>query len=665
MSSEELQRKTSINIQEKANLIWSIADKLVGVYKPHEYGNVILPMCVLKRFEDTLAPTKEMVVKMNEDLDKRGISVKKGFLESAAKQKFYNVSPFTFEKLLADADNIKDNFESYLNHFSDNVLDIMMRMDFDKEIKKLADNDRLYIVIKEFCTEKAYLGADKVSSVDMGYVFEELVRKFSESYDEQAGAHFTARDIIYLMAELLVGEDEKKLSEEGITASIYDMAMGTSQMLGCLSERFYQIDPEAEITCYGQELNNQTFGIAKADMLIKGGNADNMRQGDTLGSDQFGGYKFDYIISNPPFGIEWKTSEKAVKDEHDLGDAGRFEPGLPAIGDGQMLFMLNGIAKLKDEGRMAIIQNGSSLFKGDAGSGESNIRGYLLEHDWLEAIVQLPTDLFYNTGIATYVWIITKNKPEDRIGKVQLIDASKCFEKRRKPLGNKRVEITDACRDLIMSAYRDFTNWTYAEGELVVESKVKDVEDFKYSKLFINRPLKLRYEDLQIPEDAKLKPTDRELLETVIKAHAEYLGSHPVSDFALFSMLKQQKVKTTQAQVKVVRQYLGTRDASYPEVHKKPLETAGSDYEWDSELADTEIIPWKQDIAEYLDKNVRPYAPDFSVDESKTKIGYEIPFTREFYKYVPLANSKDIFAELKALEEKEVDLMNKILGGEA
>ena len=664
MSSEELQRKTSINIQEKANLIWSIADKLVGVYKPHEYGNVILPMCVLKRFEDTLAPTKEMVVKMNEDLDKRGISVKKGFLESAAKQKFYNVSPFTFEKLLADADNIKDNFESYLNHFSDNVLDIMMRMDFDKEIKKLADNDRLYIVIKEFCTEKAYLGADKVSSVDMGYVFEELVRKFSESYDEQAGAHFTARDIIYLMAELLVGEDEKKLSEEGITASIYDMAMGTSQMLGCLSERFYQIDPEAEITCYGQELNNQTFGIAKADMLIKGGNADNMRQGDTLGSDQFGGYKFDYIISNPPFGIEWKTSEKAVKDEHDLGDAGRFEPGLPAIGDGQMLFMLNGIAKLKDEGRMAIIQNGSSLFKGDAGSGESNIRGYLLEHDWLEAIVQLPTDLFYNTGIATYVWIITKNKPEDRIGKVQLIDASKCFEKRRKPLGNKRVEITDACRDLIMMAYRDFTNWTYTEGELVVESKVKDVEDFKYSKLFINRPLKLRYEDMQIPEDAKLKPADRELLEVIIKAHAEYLGSHPVSDFALFSMLKQQKIKTTQAQVKVVRQYLGTRDAGYPEVYKKPLDNNG-EYEWDSELADTEIIPWKQDIAEYLDKNVRPYAPDFCVDESKTKIGYEIPFTREFYKYVPLANSKDIFADLKALEEKEADLMNKILGGEA
>lgn len=590
MSSEELQKNTSINIQEKANLIWSIADKLVGVYKPHEYGNVILPMCVLKRFEDTLAPTKDMVVKMNADLDRRKISVKKGFLEAAAKQKFYNVSPFTFDKLLADSDNIKDNFESYLNHFSDNVLDIMMRMDFDKEIKKLADNDRLYAVIKEFCSDKAYLGADKVSSVDMGYIFEELVRKFSESYDEQAGAHFTARDIIYLMAELLVGEEEKRLADEGITATIYDMAMGTSQMLGCLSERFYQIDPEAEITCYGQELNGQTYGIAKADMLIKGGNADNMRLGDTLGADQFGGYKFDYIISNPPFGIEWKTSEKAVKDEHDLGEAGRFEPGLPAIGDGQMLFMLNGVAKLKDEGRMAIIQNGSPLFKGDAGSGESNIRGYLLEHDWLEAIVQLPTDLFYNTGIATYIWIVTKNKPSDRAGKVQLIDASKCFEKRRKPLGNKRVEITDACRNLVMTAYRDFTDWTYTDGDLVVESKVKRCNDFKYTKVVVEQPL---------------------------------------CDEAGNPILKKGKMQ--------------------PDTSKR----------------DTETIPWAEEIESYMERNVYPYAPDAWIDTKKTKVGYDIPFTREFYKYVPLPKSENIFARLKLLEEKEAELMNKILGSEA
>ncbi len=571
MSINELQQQTTVNVQEKANLIWAIADKLVGVYKPHEYGNVILPMCVVKRFEDTLAPTKQKVLDMNKQLDEDGITVKQGFLEKAAGQKFYNLSPFTFETLLSDPENIRENFESYLNHFSENVIDVIHRMKFQQEIETMAENQLLYLVIKEFCTEKAYLGADKVSSVDMGYIFEELVRKFSESYDEHAGAHFTARDIINLMTELLVGEDEGRLEEEGITATIYDMAMGTSQMLGCMSDRLLEIDPDADITTYGQELNEQTFAIAKADTLIKGGNADNMRQGDTLGDDKFEGYKFDYIISNPPFGIEWKTSKAAVEAENKKGAAGRFEPGLPAIGDGQQLFLLNGVAKLKDTGRMAIIQNGSPLFKGDAGSGESNIRGYLLENDWLEAIVQLPNDLFYNTGIATYIWVITRNKPAERQGKVQLIDASQCYEKRRKPLGNKRVEITETARQLIMQAYHDFSDGvvtkTAADGtEIRVESKVRENDYFKYSKIFIKAPEK-----------------------------------------------------------------------------------------------DTEIIPWLTDRDEYLQKNVAPYMPDFVVDEKKTRIGYEIPFTREFYKYTPLKPSTEIFQQLKVLEQQESELMEKLL----
>ena len=529
MSTNELQQQTTVNVQEKANLIWAIADKLVGVYKPHEYGNVILPMCVVKRFEDTLAPTKQKVLDMNKQLDADGITVKQGFLEKAAGQKFYNLSPFTFETLLSDPENIRENFESYLNHFSENVIDVIHRMKFQQEIETMTENGLLYLVIKEFCTEKAYLGADKVSSVDMGYIFEELVRKFS------------------------------------------DMAMGTSQMLGCMSDRLLEIDPDADITTYGQELNEQTFAIAKADTLIKGGNADNMRQGDTLGDDKFDGYKFDYIISNPPFGIEWKTSKAAVEAENKKGAAGRFEPGLPAIGDGQQLFLLNGVAKLKDTGRMAIIQNGSPLFKGDAGSGESNIRGYLLENDWLEAIVQLPNDLFYNTGIATYIWVITRNKSEERKGKVQLIDASQCYEKRRKPLGNKRVEITESARQLIMQAYHDFSDGVVsqiaADGtEIHVESKVRENDYFKYSKIFIKAPEK-----------------------------------------------------------------------------------------------DTEIIPWLTDRVEYLQKNVAPYLPGFVVDEKKTRIGYEIPFTREFYKYTPLKPSAEIFEELKDLEQQESELMEKLL----
>ena len=587
MSIEELQQQTTINIQEKANLIWAIADKLVGTYKPHEYGNVILPMCVIKRFSDTLAATKQKVIDMNKTLDSRGIMVKDGFLRSASGYDFYNVSPFTFDGLLSDAENIADNFRSYLNHFSANVIDVIEKFDFDKEITKLSNNGILYNVISEFCSKKAYMGVDAISAVDMGYIFEELVRKFSESYDEHAGAHFTARDIIYLMAEILVAPKKNAMLTEGITATMYDMAMGTSQMLDCLSEKLLAIDEDAQLTEFGQELNEQTFAIAKANMLIKGGDAENMKHGNTLSDDKFEGYKFDYIISNPPFGIEWKNEKAAVEAEHKKGSMGRFGAGLPAIGDSQQLFMLNGVAKLKETGRMAIIQNGSPLFKGDAGSGESNIRGYLLENDWLEAIIQIPNDMFYNTGIATYIWIVSKDKSVERAGKVQLIDASKCCVKRRKPLGNKRNEFTDECIALIAEAYNAFTEGVFEDGALVVESKIKSNEEFKYSKVVVEQP--------------------------VCDEHG-----NPIL--------------------------------------KKGKPTA------DSSKRDTESNPWTEEIETYMAKNVYPYAPDAWIDEKKTKIGYEIPFTREFYKYVAPRSSAEIFAHLEELDKAETALMAKIMG---
>ena len=413
MAINELQKQTNTNIQEKATLIWEIATHLVGLYKPHEYGKVILPMTVLKRFDDALAPTKSAVVDLAKKLDSQGIEGKArdGILCKASGYLFYNTSKYDFAKLLADPDNIEANFEDYIQGFSANITDIISNFEFADQIKKMANGNVLYVVIQEFNSQKANMAPDKITSADMGYVFEELIRKFSESYNEEAGAHFTARDIIYLMTELLVAPEKDKIKAEGCTKTAYDMAMGTSQMLGCLTERLQEINEDADLTCFGQEFNPETYAIAKADMLIKGGNASGMMYGDTLSDDKFKGFEFDYIISNPPFGIDWKREKTAVEDEYKKeGFDGRFGPGLPAISDGQMLFMLNGVKKLKNSGRMTIIQNGSSLFTGDAGSGASEIRKYVIDNDMVEAIIQLPTDLFYNTGISTYNRRLRRNR---------------------------------------------------------------------------------------------------------------------------------------------------------------------------------------------------------------------------------------------------------------
>lgn len=593
MATDKLQKQTNINIQEKANLIWKIATHLYGEYKPHEYGKVILPMTVIKRFDDALRDTKKAVVEKNNELNNSNKEVndktRHAILKNVAKHDFYNTSKFDFAGLIADADNIKENFTSYLQAFSDNVKDIIQRFDFFKEIDKMSENDLLYTIINEFNAKKADFSLGVVTAQDMGYIFEELIRKFSESYDEQAGAHFTARDIIYLMTELLVVNDKEELKKNGGSKTAYDMTMGTSQMLTCLDERLQDINESINLTCFGQEFNPETYAIAKADTLIRGGDADNMKFGDTLSNDQFEGYTFDYIISNPPFGIDWKKEKDSVEKEAKLGESGRFEAGLPAIGDGQMLFLQNGLKKLKPTGRMAIIQNGSSLFTGDAGSGPSNIRKFIIENDRLEAIIQLPNDLFYNTGIATYIWVITgkEGKEDRRLGKVQLIDASKCYVKRRKNIGNKRVDLSDEAISLIVKAYNSFDSLEFNENGLFVESKVFDNAYFCYTKV------------------------------TVETAETDEKGNE---------VLKKGKKQAVKGKT------------------------------------DSEIIPLTEDVEQYFDKNVLPFNEHAFMDRTKDKIGYEIPFTRIFYKFVEPRKSDDIFAEFKELSNQEQDLMKKILG---
>ena len=571
------------NIAEKSTMIWNVADMLRGPFKPHEYGLVILPMTVVKRFHDCLLPTHGEVLATYENVKK--LAVMEGFLTDASGYQFYNISKYTFDKLLADPDNIEINFRDYLAGFSANVQDVLAKFDFDSIIKRMVESNTLYLVIKEFNTPKGYLGPDKISAVDCGYIFEDLVRRFSESFGEDAGAHFTSRDIIYLMTDLLLSDtDITKVNN----ATVYDMAMGTSQMLSCMEERIHALNADAAVTCFGQEYNPSTFAIAKADMMIRGGDPNNMRFGDTLSDDQFSGYTFKYIISNPPFGIDWKKEQKAVEEEAAKGDIGRFSAGLPKISDGQQLFVLNGLAKLSENGKMAIIQNGSPLFNGDAGSGPSNIRRYILENDWLEAIIQLSTDMFMNTGISTYIWILNKNKPESRAGKVQLIDASHCFEPRRKSIGTKRNDITDLCRELIAKAYREFRNGAvYGEKDGVYcESKIFDSEEFGYNKITVVMP--------KLDENGK-----------------------PVLD-------------------------------------KKGKPVAGE--------TDTENVPLTQNIDEYFEREVKPYAPDAWIDKKKTKVGYEIPMTRYFYEYQQPEPVDDIVARIEGLEAEITASLKTLFG---
>lgn len=589
--SEQKINEVGRRAQENANLIWNAANSLFGAFKPHEYGLVILPMCVIKRFHDCLLPTHNAVLEANKQYESFG-ELKVGFLKEAAGYQFYNTSKYTFSKLITDPENIEDNFRDYLVGFSDNVQQILSRMNFQAQIDRMVEAGVLYQVIVDFSAEDLDMSPNRISTVDMGYIFENLVQRFSESYNEEAGAHFTSRDIIYLMCDLLLTDNDIVKDDDGIRCTVYDMTMGTSQMLTCMEERLKQLDSKATVQTFGQEINPFTMGIAVADTMIHGGDPDNMQFGDTLSDDKFAGYQFDFVISNPPFGIDWKREATVVEAEHKKGEAGRFTPGLPSKSDGQMLFLMNGVKKLKDTGRMAIIQNGSSLFTGDAGSGQSEIRRYLIENDWLDAIVQLPNDSFYNTGIATYIWIVNKDKPQERKGKVQLIDASKCCQSRRKPIGNKRVDITKNSRDMIVQAYGEYRTETYEGTEedgkpIVCKSKILDGVSLGYRKVVVETPI---YNEDGTP---------------VLKRG------------------------------------------------KKVADTA---------KRDTENIPLTEEAEEYISREVLPYNPDAWVDEGKTKIGYEIPFTRTFYEYAPIEPSAEIAARIAECEQNLMAKLHELFG---
>lgn len=563
-------------ITNKAALIWAIADKITGVYKPHEYGKVILPLTVIKRFDSILEETKSDVLAAFEKCRNMDNDIMRNeILTKASGHPFYNTSKYTLRTLLDDPDHIDDNFASYINAFSPNVCEIIEKFEFAKdELPKMREYGLLFTVLQEFGTDKADMHPSRVSDIEMGYIFEELIRKFSESYNEEAGQHYTPREVIELMVHILLNFDNAMLSSKE-ARTIYDPACGTGGMLSIASEYIKKHNSSAAFLCFGQEINPETYAIAKADMLIKGENDSLIRSGNTLSDDQFPNQTFNYIISNPPFGREWKKEKASVEKEAKLTreNGGRFFMGLPAIGDSQMLFLSNAVAKMKpvEEGgsRVAIVHNGSPLFTGDAGSGPSNIRKYLLENDLLEAIIALPNDIFYNTGIATYIWVLSNNKENRRMGKVQLINANGLYEKRRKSLGNKRNDIPQTAIDEIAKIYGDFR-----ENKL---SKIFKNEDFGYRKVVVERPLR----------DESGKP-----------------------------ILKKGKVQA------------------------------------DPKLRDTENIPLSEDVAEYMKREVLPYAPDAWIDESKTKIGYEIPFTRYFYEYTPPVPSEEIKREILQIESE-------------
>ncbi len=702
-----------------AHFIWSICNLLRGPYKRNEYRKVILPLTVLRRFDCLLAPTKEQVLAEHPKIKTKPETVVRRMLEEITGRPFYNLSKLDLPKLLDDPNQLAPNLNAYINGFSKNVREIMERFAFDQQIARMSEKNLLYEVIKAFCDPKIDLSFPGLTpaqaNIQMGYVFEELIRIGAEQSNEEAGEHFTPREVIKLMVNLLLSP-EQDLRKSHVVKTIYDPACGTGGMLSVAERYIRDLNSEADPHLFGQDWNDEAWAVCKADMLIKGEDADNIVQGDTFTQDGFDrdadGEKctFDYMLANPPFGVEWKQQQRYIKQEAEsLGYNGRFGAGLPRINDGSLLFLQHMLAKMrspeKGGSRIGIVFNGSPLFTGDAGSGESNIRQWIIENDWLEAVVALPDQLFYNTGISTYIWVLTNRKEPRRKGKVQLIDARRFFVKMSKSLGNKRKKIGDPADrasepDQIADITQLFGNFSDGETRVFTEedpitkqpveherviSKVFDNTAFGFHKITVERPLRLNFqatpermerleaerafvnlatsrkknEKIRLEEIEAGKERQeriRKLLARFAEAHGDKLYKDRIAFLTdLREVDREAGVRLTAPELKAVLRALGERDESAEICRDKK-----GNPEPDPELRDTESVPLRQSIDEYFKREVLPHVPDAWIDESKTKVGYEIPLNRHFYVYQPPRPLEVIEADIRALEKEIVELLREV-----
>lgn len=647
--------------KQLGDFIWNIADvSLRSVYKPHQYGSVFLPMAILRRMDCVLAPVKADMLAAAEKY-----ATKMEHFDLVARKKFgvnfYNTSPWDFATLLGDPDGLKDNLVDYVNRFSPNVADIFERYAFENQLAKLDEKGRLLITVQKFA--EVDLHPDRVSNADMGAMFEELIRKFAAASNETAGEHFTPRDAIRVIVDLLFAADDDALSKPGTVRSVYDPTVGTGGMLSIAEEHLAAINPDASLTLYGQEVNDESYAICKSDLIGKGQDANNIQLGDTLRDDKFAGKTFDYCMSNPPYGDKWEAAQADVKAEAaKFGEKGRFGHGLPSVGDGQMLFLCHLVSKLRPKrdggGRAGIVLNGSPLFTGAAKSGESSIRKWLFESDLVDAIVALPTNMFYNTGIATYIWIIDNNKPVQRQGKVQLIDGSAFWTKLAKNLGNKNRDMSEGDRMKIVKLYDRFTA---ADPE---SSRVVPTTFFGYRTITVERPLRLNFAatDERVArvfahkDVAKLGATERGKLRSALAAlGGEVLRNRTEFDKLLGKALGDNDLRLNAPVRKAVLAALSERD-----------ETAGicvgakGKPEPDTSLRDTENVPLSESIDEYFAREVTSHVPDAWIDHSKTVEGYEIPFTRIFYRYTPPRALSEIDADMNTLAAEIMDMLREV-----